>query len=272
MFTGTASWTFIPRRRPGIRPLLAALIALGAAGAQDTAELRLRTATTHPMQFYVSLPKGWSAARTWPVVVVVESARREFQANLTDFVRARGDMPFILVAPLVVTNGGVSGRISPPYPYSAGVWKEVDQAGDFRFDSQGLAAVMADIAKLYRGEVKYFLTGWEAGGHTVWAMIFQHPEAMRAAAPVTPNYQGRWMDAGNFSTDGSRVSLPVKVFQAGVGPEPWPNPYFVKQNQEAMRVAADHGYRNVSRVVVAGKPHGALAEEVLGYFNSLLAP
>ena len=52
--------------------------------------------------------------------------------------------------------------------------------------------MVAEAARAYGAEDKYFLTGWEAGGHTVWAALLQHPEALRAAALSTPNYQGRW--------------------------------------------------------------------------------
>jgi len=83
------------------------------------------------MQYYFSLPNAWSVGNRWPVVVAVESARRDFRANANDFVKARGSLPFIVVAPLVVTNGGTSGKTSPPYPYSDAVWNEIARVGDF---------------------------------------------------------------------------------------------------------------------------------------------
>ncbi len=39
---------------------------------------QLKTASTHPMQYYLSLPEHWVAGKRWPVVVVIESAEREF--------------------------------------------------------------------------------------------------------------------------------------------------------------------------------------------------
>jgi len=131
--------------------------------------------------------------------------------------------------------------------------------------------VIADVKRLYSGEEKYFITGWEAGGHTVWATIFQHPETLRGAAPVTPNYQGRWMNDENFSTNRARANLPIKILQAGTGPALWPNPYFLRQLDDARKVAEEHGFGNISYAVAAGKPHGALADEVMEYFSSLQA-
>src|SRR5260370_32180509 len=75
--------------------LLIAFAYLFTASADE-----FRTASGHPMQYYVSLPQGWTAARKWPVVVVIESANRQFQQTLGAFAKARKDMPFILVAPM----------------------------------------------------------------------------------------------------------------------------------------------------------------------------
>jgi hypothetical protein len=141
------------------------------------------------MQYYVSLPHGWTAGRKWPVVVVIESANRQFLETLGIFAKARGDKPFILVAPMVTTNGGANYRQAGTYHYSDAVWNRIEQ-DRCRFDTDGVAAVVADIRKLFGGEDAYFLTGWEAGGHTVWPLIFQHPETIRAAAPAVTNYAG----------------------------------------------------------------------------------
>jgi poly(3-hydroxybutyrate) depolymerase len=226
----------------------------------------LRTASGHSIQYYVSLPQGWTAARKWAVVVVIESANRQFQETLAIFVKARKDMPFILVAPLVTTNGGANYRQAETYHYSDAVWSEIarDRCG---FDADGIAAAVADVRKLYGGEDRYFLTGWEAGGHTVWSIIFEHPDALRAAAPAVSNYAGRCLESG-FSTSPARAELPVTVFQVASGRDVAPGTYVYRQSQQAMKIAEEHGYRKVSERIVADKPHGPLAEEVLAYFAS----
>ena len=231
----------------------------------DSAQ-QLKTASGHPIQYYLSLPDGWSASRKWPVVIVIESANRDFQATAEVFAKARQKMPFILATPLVVTNGGANYRGVPTYRYSDDVWNEI-QRDTCRFDMDGLAAVAADVRKLYVGEDTIFLTGWEAGGHTIWSMIFQHPELLRAAALSGPNYQGRCLAEGSFSTAPARVNLPVRVFQGETS-----NQYPAIQFEAAKKDAEAHGYRNVTRSVVAGKPHGPLADEILAYFQSLIQP
>lgn len=237
-----------------------------AAAAGNAQTVELKKASTHPMQYYLSLPEGWAAGQRYPVVVAIESANRDFQGNAQIFARARGKMPFVIVVPMVVTNGGAAYRSVATYRYGAAEWAEIDRVGDFHFDEAGIAAVIADVKRLYGGEDRYFLTGWEAGGHTVWALLFQRPERLRAVAPVSTNYAGRWMSPQEFSAAPERAHLPVKVFLAGG----LPSTFLSKQTAAAMDLARQHGYGNVSLATVE-KPHGPLADEAMQYFGSLLA-
>jgi poly(3-hydroxybutyrate) depolymerase len=236
---------------------------LGSCGAAE-----LRTAAGHEMQYYVSLPKGWTATRKWPVVVVIEAAERDFLKTLGAFEAAREDMPFILAAPLVTTDGGANYRQADTYHYSETVWSHIER-DRCKFDLEGIGAAAADIQKNFAGEERYFLTGWEAGGHTVWAMLLTHPEKIRAAAPAVTNYAGRCLDSG-FSNAPSRASLPVAIFQVASGRDVPPGKFVYLQSQQARKVAEEHGFRTISERVISDKPHGPLAGEVLAYFSSLL--
>ena len=229
--------------------------------------IELKTASTSPMRYYLSLPKGWPAAKRWPVVIVIESANREFERTATLFANARGAMPFILAVPMAVTNGGASYRQVPSYRYSESDWARIEQTGGCRFDQDGIAAIAADIRKNYGGEDKYFLTGWEAGGHTVWSALFQHPEALRAAALAGPNYQARCVE---FSSDPARGTLPVKVFLSGMRMDTAPNLYIHQQSNRAKAEGEQHGFRSIMLDVIADKPHGPMPELVLAWFQSML--
>jgi poly(3-hydroxybutyrate) depolymerase len=200
--------------------------------------------------------------------MIIEAAEREFLRTLNVFEKARGDRPFILVTPLVTTNGGANYRQAETYHYSEATWSKIRE-DRCAFDFDGVAAVAADIRKLYRGESQYFLTGWEAGGHTVWALLFAHPEAVRAAAPAVTNYAARCMEGG-FSNSPARVRLPVTVFQVDTDRDKAPGRYVYLQSQEAMKAAREHNFRNVTERVAAGRPHGPLADEVLEYFAGLV--
>lgn len=246
-----------------MRRLALAAIAICAANAQS---IELKKASTSPIEYYLSLPRGWSAAKRWPVVIVVESARRDFQLAANEFAAARGDLPFILAVPMFITNGGSAYRQVPGYRYSAADWARIEQTGGCRFDEEGIAAVAKDLRDNYGGEEKYFLASWEAGGHTAWAAVFRHPEALRAAAFAGPNYQARCVE---FSSDASRAKLPVMVFLSGVATGAPPNNFVHQQSARAKEEGEQHGFQSIVLRDVPDKPHGPMPEEVLAWFQSL---
>ena len=66
-------------------------------------------------------------------MVVIESANRDFLDAASAFAGARHDRPFILVTPLVVTNGGTGYRNVPTYHYSDSVWDSIQNTGGDAF-------------------------------------------------------------------------------------------------------------------------------------------
>ncbi len=234
---------------------------------------RVRTALRHPMQYCLSLPAGWCPQRTWPIVVVIPDDR-DFQGNLAAFVKARGDRPFILVAPFVVTSGGAGYRDDPNFQYEVAVWREVERAGDFGFDDAGLEAVLEEVRARYQGQPKAFLTGWEAGGHTVWALLFRHPERWAGVAPVSANWSSRWMDRGAWSSSPERAQVPVHAFFCGPlrGKENLARAAWFQQTREAIQAARARGFGPISIEVLPNQPHGPLPEPVLAWFQSLAQP
>ena len=231
---------------------------------------QLKTASTHPIQYYLSLPEGWTATKKWPVVVVIESADREFLQAATAFAQARGTRPFILVTPLVVTNGGAGFRNVPTYHYSNEVWDRIQNSGQFKFDMDGITAIMQDMVTQYGGEDKFFITGLEAAGHTIWAVLFNHPELVRSAALVCPNYLGRWVDEAQISNAPERVNLPIVSFTGANDTVCAADKPIHKQITQAIAVARDHGYKNVGETLIKNKGHERLAAEMLDYFSSSL--
>jgi hypothetical protein len=232
----------------------------------------LKTASTHPIQYYLSLPDGWTKTKKWPVVVVIDSAERQFLDAANTFEKARKKQPFILVTPLVVTNGGAGFRSVPTYHYTDAVWDQIQSSGQFKFDYEGITAIMSDVAKDYAGEDKYFITGLEAGGHTVFGILFNHPEVLRGAAVICPNYIGRWIDEQKISSAPERVNLPIKNLIGSKDELCAPGHPIYAQMQRAKSLAEEHGYKNVTVTMVEGKGHERLADEVLAYFSSLLNP
>ena len=230
---------------------------------------QLKTASTHPIQYYLSLPDGWVAGKKWPVVVVIDSAERDFLQAATAFAEARQQRPFIIVTPLVVTNGGANVRGVPSYRYSDQAWEWIQNSGPFNFDMDGITTIMQDVVKQYGGEDKYFITGLEAAGHTIWGILFNHPEAVRGAAIVCPNYLGRWVDEAHISSAPERSTLPIRNFVGTNDTLCAPGHPIYTQMQKAVSVAEAHGYKNVSLTRIEAKGHDRLAVEVLDYFSSL---
>jgi predicted peptidase len=248
-----------------------AALSISASFVNDRAgQPELKNASSHPIQYYLSLPDGWTAGKKWPVVVVIESAERDFQKAANVFARSSRRGQFILVTPLVVTNGGAGYRNVPTYHYSDTVWTRIQNSGDFNFDMDGITAIMQDVMKQYGGDDKYFVTGFEAGGHTVWAIVFNHPEVLRGAALVIPNYLGRWVDEQHISPYEGRRNLPIRAFIATNDSLAAPGSPIFSQLQRAMSLAKASGYQNASQVSVEGKGHEPLADDVLAYFSSLL--
>ena len=252
------------------------LVACAAPRAAGRPAPQLYSATGHAMKYDVSLPAGWAADRSWPVVVVIPDASRDFAGNLAEFAAAGATTPFILVAPHVVTSGGATGyRAAPGFHYSEADWREVDRLGDFRFDEDGLAAVVADVRARFHGDERVYLTGWEAGGHTVWALLLRHPERYRAVAPVTPNYLGRWLDATQPAPSPSpspspTTPPPVKVLFCGADGVPGnARQALLAQTQEAIAAARARGFGDIPIEVQDGTRHGPLAAAVVAWFSSL---
>ncbi|HVT11095.1 MAG TPA: hypothetical protein VHE55_02415 [Fimbriimonadaceae bacterium] len=221
----------------------------------------LKTASGHPMKYYLSLPEGWKAGRSWPVVVAIESANRDFETTAREFERARGSKPFILVTPLVLTNGGPRYREAPGYRYDAATWTRIEGEGTWKFDEAGIQAVLADVRRLYGGEGKAYLTGWEAGGHTVFALAFAHPSWFAAAAPVCPNYAARWIAPAS----GKAAGIPLRCF-VGAKDDLWQR--FSSQWDRARDEARSRGFEDLTIRQVEGKGHDPLADAVLTWFSS----
>jgi dienelactone hydrolase len=246
-------------------------VAAAVLAASPVPAITSHQAAAHPMRYSVALPAGWTPDRTWPVVVVIADAHRDFTENLQRFVEARAAMPFLLVAPEVLTCGGTRDQTSPPYSYTVEEWRAARAIRDHDFDDAGLAAVLAEVHAKWGGEARAYLTGWEAGGHTVWAQALRRPERWLAVASVTTNYQRRGLTPETFSHAPEREALPIQVF--------WCDPpqgeaaaamqILRQQTEHAIADARAHGFAPAPVRVVAGADHGPLEAAVLAWFDSL---
>jgi predicted peptidase len=231
--------------------------------------LELRKAVDHPMQYYISLPGSWSSDRKWPVVIALEDAGKQFKKNAERFMAARKDMPFIIVVPFITTNGQHGHKDSTIYPYSKADWDIIDKISICKFDMEGLQSIINDVKAGLSGSDKVFITGFEAGTHLVWSMIFQHPEWLYAAAPVAGNYINRCVGNNSLSDHKSKLTLSIKNFTGSNDDSFGIKGNYYYQYLEAKKLAIAHGYKNISETEVTGTGHEPLPEHVLDYFKKI---
>ena len=249
--------------------LFVAIVAFSSASAQ-TGDLKLTTASNHPMQYYISLPKGWNSSRKWPVAVVLEAAEKDYKVNAERFLSTRGDLPFILIAP-INTNNGNQGRRDPSiFPYSTETWDYMDKVGDCQFNDEGILNIIADVAKQYNGESKIYVTGFEAGTHVLWSFVFNHPEILMAAVPVAGNWRNRCFIPEQITNDPNKKKFPIHSIVGEQDEGFGPKGIVYGQWTSVRDLAASHGYKDISETVVAKQGHVPMPEEVWAYFRSLI--
>lgn len=237
--------------------------------AHAQTEATLQTLKTHAMQYYVALPDGWSKSKKWPVVVLLEAAEKEYKANIERFIKARGSTPFILVQPIHTGNGNQGRRDPNLFPYDTKTWDYIDQVGDCKFNEDGIDAVMKDVVEKWNGEEDFFVTGFEAGTHLLWMLVFNHPERLKAAAPVAGNYRSRCVEEQKISTDAARIKLPIIGIvgenDEGFGPKS-PN---YNQWTDPKALAIKHGFTNIQEKILPGVAHVPMPDVVMDVFAKL---
>lgn len=220
--------------------ILSAALVVGPASGADkpAASPDLKTARAVEVDYYLSLPKGWSADKSWPIVVAIDGSGHKFPACFDNFVRARGDRPFIIVVPCVSSNGK-------------------DPA-----DCKAVIEIAKEVATDHAGKPKFFVTGFSAGGHVAWQLVFNHPELIAGAAPCASNFNERGIDV--VSKSEARIKLPVHGFNGGKD-----LPIINAQWNRAETFAKDHGYENLKHTTIETAGHSPFAAEVLEFFSGL---
>jgi poly(3-hydroxybutyrate) depolymerase len=200
----------------------------------------LKTAAGSKVQYYLALPKDWSPNKTWPIVVTIDGAGHNFLGNCQTFARVRGDRPFIIVTPCVRSNG-----------------RDPD-------DTKAVLKIVEEVQQAAQGQPKFFITGFSAGGHVTWQLVFNHPELLAGAAPAAANFRFRGIDAVSKAKE--RVKLPVHGFNgekdAAVINQQW---------DDAEKLAREKGYKNLNHTLIPDGGHTSYPGEVLNFFAAVIA-
>src|SRR5262249_1461880 len=86
--------------------------------------------------------------RSWPILVIVDGVNHgHFLWNFLRFRWARHDLPFILVAPLVVSNSGTPNPHD--YSYRPEVWSQAAAQGAVGFEAAGVLAIVDEVQHTY---------------------------------------------------------------------------------------------------------------------------
>ena len=194
----------------------------GGESMQIQADAQLQSATTHPMQYYLSLPKNWSANRAWPVLVAPNAHYGDKGKHIAFFAAERDarKADFIIVAPLVIN----ADRVSDMTEYRGAVADAIsaadaaspsgrrDETARGKFDSDGIMAILKDVQKLHHGEDKVYITGFSSSTHVAYMMLFTHPELLKGVIINSGVYLGRGVDEAHIPLMNSpeRVNLPIK--------------------------------------------------------------
>jgi predicted esterase len=186
----------------------------------------VQTATTHPMKYYISLPKNWSATRTWPVIVAPNAHYGSQIKHIALFAAERDarKADFIIMTPLVINadrvaamgeyRGAVADAITAADAAHPDGGKNLDrnESARAKFDSEGIQAMLKDVQRLYRGEDKVYITGFSSSTHIASMFLFAHPELLKGVIINSGGYAGRGVDESHipFLNSPERATLPIK--------------------------------------------------------------
>lgn len=242
-----------------------AWLPLRAIHAQTT---MLKTAKNHPMQYYVSIPKSWTTNSRLPVVILFEEAAKEYKKNIDRFMVARGDASFILVQPIHTNNGNQGRGDATLFPYTKETWEYIDKVGDCQFNADGINAIYNEVKTEYHTQERWYATGFEAGTHMLWWMVFNRPDIVKAAAPVEGNYRSRCVDENPIPQTKSPVI--IRAFFGDQDEMSKPGAILYDQWIQARDLARKIGHHDITENIVAGKGHVTMEKEVMDYFATLI--
>jgi len=220
----------------------------------------------HPMVGFLSLPRGWSPRRSYPVLVSVEGAGCNFAGNHRRFATARGSRKYIVLTPVSLSN---TNALQPKkYPhYGAKLLSEHDR-NRIAFDLAGLNALLAFAKEHLGADEKIGITGFSGGGNLCYGFLARHPDRVRFAAPACANFSGQgYRDAEPVEDGGPPVHImtgendPHREFTHGNENSPGIEP----QTDRAVEALKRLGFTKVKRTMLPGKGHATLAAEVWAF-------
>lgn len=253
-----------------LEPLLERYVRLAAVGS-----VVLRQAKSHPMRYYLSLPKSYDPAskQPWPVLVAVDGAGSGFQGCAKGFAKARGDLPCLVVAPCGFANtNAIKGKQKEKYLR----WYDEEtlalaEKDRFEFDRAGLVAILDELREEFGAAPKVCITGFSGGGNLTYQMIFCHPERLAAAAPACANFTRP--SYANLKVPAEELGLQILILTGGKDPHrKWTHgkegvPGIEMQTDVAVKALDAVGFSKVERTLVPELGHSPARKRVVEFFR-----
>jgi predicted peptidase len=152
--------------------LLCLMVTSRSSFANEPAHFVSRSLELHGKTYHyqVFVPDGWTAKRTWPVVLFLHGSgergndnRSQLSQGLPPWLKQHGkDFPAVVVIPQAPS----------------------DTAWNDEVEQMALQALDASIASWHGDRQRLYLTGLSMGGYGSWQIALDHPGMFAAAAII----------------------------------------------------------------------------------------
>ncbi len=240
-------------------------------------KLVLRTASSHPIKYYFSLPRGFkrTQGRKWPVLICVDGAGSNFSGIAEGYRQKRGNLPYMVVSPCTFANTNkVEGKMIEKYRkfYSDDVIAK-GNTQRLDWDERGILTIVKDLQADYDAQSRVYVTGFSGGGNATYMMIFKHPDLLNGAAPACANFGARgYARLKDKFTEEDR-NFPIHLITGEKDPHREHThgnkniPGIEPQTDSVVRLLKQLGYPNYKRTMVPGMKHSAAHQHVIDTFK-----
>lgn len=231
----------------------------------------LLKSATHAMVAWVALPTTWKPGlKNVPVQVAVEGAGSNFLGALRHFRAQRGDRPVILVVPCTFSNtNALDATRYPDYDAAILAANEPRDGRRFRFDADGLRAILDLLHREYNTAERFSITGFSGGGMLTWWWLLHHPAELEHVLLACGNFQEPAPEsAPAFTEPGPDIHLLIGEkdgFNEDVFGQ---KPGIIGQTDAGEAAARAFGLTRITRRVVPGAGHDSFAAEVWKLYDT----
>ncbi len=243
-------------------------VAARLRGTIDAAAIQgvvLKSATTHSMRYWFSLPPGYERkpGKKWPVLVAIDGSGSFFEEGAKGWRDNRGKSDFIIVSPCTFSNAGHGfgdgeGKAKYRKWYTDAVIEEGSKKR-LEFDEAGILAVLKDLQRDYDAEGRFYLHGFSAGGNVTYTFIWKHPELLNGAAPCCTGGPSYPDEAAKKAAAERDFPIWIVTGEKDAGPIPG--------SQAMAETLTKAGYPNAKHTTIPGMGHSNAMVQVAAFFK-----